>query len=186
MELFIKNMVCPRCIKRVGEILESLGLKLVEISLGHVTIENSISLEQRKILNDHLTLDGFELIEDPKRKWVASIKTYLIELLEDELISNENFKLSSYLAEKLEVDYQKLSQVFSDIESLTIEKFFITLKVEKVKEWLSYGDYSLSEIAYKLGYSSVNHLSNQFKQQTGYTATEFKKLKTKPRKGLAI
>lgn len=174
MKLFIKNMVCNRCIKVVREELEKLGHTVLDISLGEVEIKDKPSVEDLLIIKNILEENGFELIENKAAKLIESLKTIIVEYVHH---SNEdlNLNLSKLIENKLSNGYSYLSALFSSTENITIEHFFILQKIEKAKELLKYGDLTLSEIAYKLGYNSVNHLSSQFKKVTGMTASEFKK-----------
>jgi AraC-like DNA-binding protein len=159
---------------------EKLGLQTIAVELGEVELANEISDEQKHILLENLQAVGFDLIDDKKSKTVERIKTLIIDLVHHK---NNDLKvnLSDYLAEDLSQDYNSLSNLFSEIENTTIEKYFISQKIEKVKELLVYNELSLSEIADILNYSNVAHLSNQFKKITGFTPTSFKKSKDKKR-----
>ena len=180
MKLYIKNMVCSRCKMVVKSEFEKLGLQTIAVELGEVELANEISDEQKHILLENLQAVGFDLIDDKKSKTVERIKTLIIDLVHHK---NNDLKvnLSDYLAEDLSQDYNSLSNLFSEIENTTIEKYFISQKIEKVKELLVYNELSLSEIADILNYSNVAHLSNQFKKITGFTPTSFKKSKDKKR-----
>ena len=182
-ELHIKNMVCNRCVKVVHDELEKLGCTVHSVELGKavVSFPEEKTLEPIKMI---LEENGFELIEDKKAQLVDTIKTTIIELIYQNKLEEMNVNFSDYLAEKLDKDYHYLTSLFSSMTGITIEKFFILQRVERVKEWLFYNDFTLSEMAFKLGYSSVAHLSNQFKQVTGLTPTLFKKSKIQPRKPL--
>jgi len=174
-KLFIKNMVCPRCIKVVRDELEKLNVKIKSITLGEV--ETKISKEKLPLdqISNVLAENGFELINDSSAIIIEQIKNEIISVIqeyEDEDLANINFP--SYLSKKKNKDYNSLSSLFSRTEGITIEHFIILQKIEKVKEYLKYNELTLSEIAYKLGYSSVQHLSRQFKKNTGLTASEFK------------
>jgi AraC-like DNA-binding protein len=159
---------------------EKLGLQTIAVELGEVELANEISDKQKHILLENLQAVGFDLIDDKKSKTVERIKTLIIDLVHHK---NNDLKinLSDYLAEDLSQDYNSLSNLFSEIENITIEKYFISQKIEKVKELLIYNELSLSEIADILNYSNVAHLSNQFKKITGFTPTSFKKSKDKKR-----
>ena len=159
---------------------EKLGLQTIAVELGEVELANEISDKQKHILLENLLAVGFDLIDDKKSKTVERIKTLIIDLVHHK---NNDLKvnLSDYLAEDLSQDYNSLSNLFSEIENTTIEKYFISQKIEKVKELLVYNELSLSEIADILNYSNVAHLSNQFKKITGFTPTSFKKSKDKKR-----
>ncbi|MDQ1167360.1 MULTISPECIES: AraC family transcriptional regulator [unclassified Flavobacterium] len=180
MKLYIKNMVCSRCKMVVKSEFEKLGLQTIAVELGEVELEKEISDEQKEVLLENLQVLGFDLIDDKKTKTVERIKNLIIDLVHHK---NNDLKinLSDYLAENLNQDYNSLSNLFSEIENTTIEKYFISQKIEKVKELLIYNELSLSEIADILNYSNVAHLSNQFKKITGFTPTSFKQLKDKKR-----
>lgn len=174
-KLYIKNMVCPRCIKVVKEELEKLGIEIISIELGEVQIGQNVSTLNLDNVKTVLEKEGFELIEDTKAKLIDSIKTEIISIIQkykDEDLEKLNF--SKYLNDKFNKDYNYMSSLFSKTEGITIEHYIILQKIEKAKELLKYGELTLSEIAYRLGYSSVQHLSRQFKQVTGLTASKFK------------
>lgn len=176
-------MVCIRCKMVVKSELRKLGLHYITVDLGEAEIFENISTEQLTILDAALRKSGLELMDDKKSMLVEKIKTVIIELVhyqEDQIKVN----LSDYLSEKLKQDYTYLSHLFSEVKGTTIEKYYLSHKIEKVKELLVYDELNLSEIAYKLHYSSVAHLSNQFKKMTGLTPSHFKELKHKRRSGL--
>ncbi len=178
-------MVCNRCIKVVKEELEKLGVTIKRISLGEVETEQPLENLPINKINHILKENGFELIEDKKAKIVERIKSFIIKTIyEHESLINKNLKFSSLIENELELDYNYLSSLFSSQESITIEQYIILQKIERAKELLKYGELTLSEIAYKLGYSSVQHLSNQFKKITGFTASQFKSLTENMRKPL--
>ncbi|MDY0987541.1 AraC family transcriptional regulator [Flavobacterium sp. CFBP9031] len=180
MKLYIKNMVCSRCKMVVKSEFEKLGLPTISVELGEVELEKEISDEQKEVLLENLQVLGFDLIDDKKTKTVERIKNLIVDLVHHK--NNElKINLSDYLAENLNQDYNSLSNLFSEIENTTIEKYFISQKIEKVKELLIYNELSLSEIADILNYSNVAHLSNQFKKITGFTPTSFKQSKDKMR-----
>ncbi|MHA4807253.1 helix-turn-helix domain-containing protein [Flavitalea flava] len=180
MKLYIRNMVCNRCITAVRAELELLGLQPVSITLGEVEVEGEISKEVLTRLGDSLLQLGFELIDDRKSRIIEKIKNELVNLVhytEEQPRTN----LSDFLSSKLNHDYNYLSTLFSDVEGITIEKYFIAQKIEKAKELLMYDELTLSEIAFRLGYSSVGYLSNQFKKVTGFTPSHFKTIREKKR-----
>ena len=180
--LYIKNMVCPRCIKVVKDELTKLGLNVKNVELGEATIETNnkpVNLEQ---IRNILEANGFELLDDKQGKLVEKIKTLIIEKIQNTKDGElERFNFSKYLSENLNVTYQYLSHLFSSLEDITVEKYIIHQKIEKVKELLVYDELTLSEIAFNLGYSSVQHLSSQFKKITGFTPSHYKNLKDKKR-----
>lgn len=174
-------MVCSRCKMVVRSELEKLGLQLLSVDLGEVETNAPITSTQKKEISDHLNNFGFELIDDKKSKAIEKIKTLIIELIYNK--NNElNINLSDYISQNLLQDYTSLSHLFSEVEGITIEKYFILQKIERVKELLMYDEMSLSQIAFLLNYSSVGYLSNQFKKITGLTPSHFKQLKNKKRK----
>lgn len=170
--LFIKNMVCPRCITVVKDELSNLGLTVEAIELGKAEIkEFDIRLSEiRTVLEKH----GFELIEDQEAVLVAQTKKVLLELLDDTDLLHSGIKTSEHLESKLETSYYSLSKVFSKSENITIEKFFIRLRIEKAKELLEYNELSAQEIAVRLGYGSVQHFYSQFKAVSGLSLKEYK------------
>ena len=173
-------MVCHRCIIVVQSELEKLGLKYITIDLGEVTLANDITNEEKLQLAKALENFGFELLNDENSKTINRIKSVLIDLLHNK--NNDiAIPLSSYLTKNIYQDYSKLSNLFSQTEGISIEKYFINLKIEKVKELMVYDELSLSQIANLLNYSSVSHLSRQFKKVTGLNPTQFKLLKDKKR-----
>ena len=183
MKIYIKNMVCNRCIMVVKNELEKLGFQTLNISLGEVELKNDLTETEKTDLDNHLKTFGFELIDDKKSRLIGQIKSLIIELVHQQ---NSDLKtnLSDFLISRLHHDYTYLSNLFSEVEGTTIEKYFIAQKIEKVKELLVYDELSLSEIAYKMNYSSVGYLSNQFKKVTGLTPTHFKNIKENKRKPL--
>ncbi len=183
--IYIKNMVCNRCIKVVGDELTKLKINVKNISLGEV--ETILPLDKLPLgtIKDALERNGFELIEDKKAKVIEKIKNFIIKTIyEKENILGENIKFSTMLEKELKLEYHYLSNLFSSQESITIEQYIILQKIERAKELLKYGELTLSEIAYKLGYSSVQHLSNQFRKVTGFSASQFKNLTSNMRKPL--
>ncbi|WP_412466788.1 helix-turn-helix domain-containing protein [Pedobacter sp. KLB.chiD] len=183
MNLHIKNMVCNRCKMVVKAELEKLGFKPLLVELGEVTLAENITADDKIKIAEQLTRFGFELLEDKKTQTAEQIKTALINLVH---YTKEPLKinLSAYLSEQLKQEYTSLSSIFSEIENQTIEKYFIAQKIEKAKEMLTYGELTLSEIAYQLNYSSVAHLSAQFKKVIGITPSAYKLASTDSRKTL--
>ncbi|WP_233549880.1 AraC family transcriptional regulator [Flavobacterium sp. 102] len=165
----------------VRSVFENMGINPIAVELGEVELENDIQESQKQELLKNLRAIGFDLIDDKKSKTIDRIKTLIIDLVQNK---NNDLKsnLSDYLAQQLHQDYNTLSNLFSEVENTTIEKYFINQKVEKIKELIIYDELSLSEIAYSLNYSSVSHLSNQFKKATGFSPTYFKNLKSIKRK----
>lgn len=174
--LYIKNMVCDRCIMVVQSELKKLDIQTENVTLGKVALKQELSDDQIKMLNENLLARGFEVIDDKKSQIIEGIKNVIIELVHYQGSETKN-NLSDILSNKLQHDYNYLSNLFSEVESTTIEKYFIAQKIEKVKELLGYDELSLSEIADSLNYSSVAYLSNQFKKVTGLTPSQFKQIK---------
>lgn len=183
--IFIKNMVCNRCITAVNDSLEKLGIELSAISLGEVEIRKTLTAEQKEKLAGILAEQGFELIEDKRAQLIEKIKKTIIEFVHYNMNSSSvKTNLSELLTKSLDRDYSTLSALFSTCEGITIEHYLILQKIERVKELIKYDELSLAEIAYRLGYSSLPHLSSQFKKTTGMTITQFKKNTTNFRKPL--
>ncbi len=176
-------MVCNRCIMAASQILKDLKIPYSSVKLGEVELLEQISDEKLIELKEKLFDIGFELIDDKKSRLIEKIKNILIELVHY-AEEDQKLNLSVYLSDKLNYDYNYLSNLFSEIEGTTIEKYFIAQKIEKVKELLVYDELTLSQIADKLGYSSIAHLSNQFKKVTGLSPSHFKNIKTVKRKPL--
>ena len=173
-------MVCIRCQMVVKAELEKLGVQYVDVKIGEADTVMELSREKLDQLDIALKKSGLELMDDKKSILVEKIKNAIIELVhytDDQIKVN----LSDHLSEKLNHDYTYLANLFSEVKGTTIEKFFLAHKIERVKELIVYDELNLSEIAYKLHYSSVAHLSNQFKKMTGLTPSHFKKLKNKRR-----
>lgn len=182
--LNIKNMVCPRCIKTVEEELRKIGLNIEHIELGKVELKGQIETETIKKIDKVLTENGFELIYDKKNQIIDKIKTTIIEIIHYEKEIPNNVNISDFIARELGYDYSYLSNLFSSVEGTTIEKYIVQQKIEKVKELLTYDELSLTEISYQLDYSSVQHLSNQFKKITGFSPSQYKKLEENKRNPL--
>jgi len=178
MKLYIKYMVSLRCKMLVKEELEKLGHECVSVDLGSAEIEGELTQEEEEEFRENLKKAGLELLDDRKNILVEKIKSVIVDMVHyaDEL---PNVNDSDYISEKLGYDYTYLSNTFSEVKGITIQKYIIMHKIEKVKELLLYDELTLTEIAYRLHYSSVAHLSNQFKKVTGLTPTYFKKLKKK-------
>lgn len=181
--IFIKNMVCNRCILVVTEILKNLHLTPLNVELGKVVVREDLQPEDRKAIQEILPQYGFELIDDKRIRIIEQIRTAVIELVHYEDNASK-LKLSEYLKEKCHYDYSFLSKLFSEANGISIEKYYIAQKVERIKELLIYGELSISEIADLLQYSSVAHLSTQFRNVTGMTPSRFKQLKEHKREPL--
>lgn len=164
--------------------LSGLGYTIKAIELGEVKINEELTKGNLEQIRQVLTGNGFELIDDRKSKIINRIKTLIIEFIHYDREKPEHINLSDFLAGELDHDYSYLSNLFSSVEGITIEKYLIHQKIEKVKELLVYDELSLNEISFQLGYSSVQHLSNQFKKITGLTPSHFKKIKNSRRNPL--
>ena len=183
MILYIKYMVSLRCKMLVKEELKKLGLHYVVIELGTVDVLEDITPEQREQLRQNLLRSGLELLDDKKSILVEKIKNVITEMIHySDEIPKVNY--SDYISEKVGYDYTYLSNIFSEVKGITIQQFIINHKIERVKELLLYDELNLTEISYKMHYSSVAHLSNQFKKVTGLNPTYFKRLKMKRRDNL--
>jgi AraC family transcriptional regulator len=183
--LLVKNMVCHRCVLAVEDILRQAGINFNKVLFGEIHLANEITSEQKEILREKLSGVGFELIDNQLGGLVEKIKALVIKKARNEAEeSNNKIKLSEYLSRKLHHEYTYLSSLFSSVEGRTIEAFFIEQRIEKAKELLIYGQLTLSQIAFDLDYSSVAHLSNQFKKITGLTPSYFKQIGAQKRKAL--
>ena len=178
LKLYIKNMVCIRCKMVVKAELEKLGLHYTTVELGEAEIMENISAEQHDQFKEALLKSGLELMDDKKSVLIGKIKNVIIEFVH---YSEESLRInfSDFLSQKLNHDYTYLANLFSEVQGTTIEKFLITHKIERVKELLVYDELNLTKIAYLMHYSSVAHLSAQFKKVTGLTPSHFKQLKNK-------
>ena len=180
--LFVKNMVCQRCILAVNEILIKLSIPFHQVRIGEIYLLEALSKEQHDLLSSTLEKIGLELIDNRMRGMIEKIKQLVLMRARKEVDAKEKMKLSVFLSEHLHHEYTYLSSFFSAIEGRTIENYFIEQRIEKVKELLVYKEMTLSEIAYEMEYSSVAHLSNQFKKITGLTPSHFKQVGSHKRK----
>lgn len=184
MQLFIKNMVCQRCILAVKSEAEKLGIRYADISLGQMKFhEAEPDTQVMEKLKSVLRNLGFEIIDDKKSRLIERVKTIVIEKIhhsEDELRNN----WSEIIATELQYEYNYISNLFSSVEGITIEQYIIRQKIEKAKELLFYDELTLSEISYRMGYSSAAYLANQFKKVTGMTPGQFRQLLIKNRRPL--
>jgi AraC-like DNA-binding protein len=180
LKIYIKYMVSNRCKMAVKTVLKSLGLHFIVVDLGEVEIMETLSAEQRGLLTSALQNSGLELMDDKRAILIEKIKNAIIEMVHH---TNEMIKVnfSDYLSEKLQHDYTYLANLFSEVQGTTIEQFIISHKVERIKELIIYDELNITEIAWKMNYSSVAHLSNQFKKVTGLSPSHFKQLKGKRR-----
>jgi len=176
MKLFVKNMVCNRCVAAVRQEFEKIGLHPEKVSLGEVEIkENSIADDVLQLLDSNLKGLGFERIDDRKARLIEGIKNKIIQLIHHSDQVDRKYNWSKLLSDEMHYEYNYLSNLFSSVEGITLEQYIIRQKIEKAKELLFYDELNLSQIASQLGYSSVAHLSAQFKKVTGMTPSELKK-----------
>ena len=176
-------MVCPRCIAAVSNILKELEIPYTSIKLGEVELPSTLALKKKLILSLVLQESGFSLINDRKSQLIEQMKTLVVDKIHHS-VEELDIKWADYISEKLHLDFKYLSSLFSSVESITFEQYIINQKIERVKELLVCDELTLSEIAFKLNYSSVAYLSNQFKKITGMTPSQFKKSVDKNRKSL--
>jgi AraC-like DNA-binding protein len=176
-------MVCDRCSMAVKQTLDQHSIPYQKVELGEIELAGKITEKKLQEFSASLSQLGFELIEDKKARIISKIKSSIIELVRNPETLYK-IKLSVFISDKLNKDFDSLSALFSEVEGITLEKYFIGQKIERVKELLVYDELTLSQIASELGYSSVNHLSAQFKKITGLTPTHFKKIGAQKRKSL--
>ena len=173
-------MVCNRCISAVEDVFRNSEIDFVSVNLGWVETSNDLYNNKLQKLNENLQKIGFEILENASQKQIEIIKKLILEKVQN-LDINEDFLLSKYLSEQLNKEYSNISKIFSQTENITLEQYFILQKIEKVKELLIYRELTLSQIADKLGYKTVQHLSQQFKKTTGFSPSQFQELKEKKR-----
>ena len=174
-------MVCPRCIMSVEQILKENKLEAKNVQLGEIELVEDLSEKQLNVFSEALQKVGFELLDDQRTQLIEKIKNLLIQKVQEGNIE-EHFSINKYLTKEIFKDYSSLSKLFSVVEGITIEQFFLLQKIEKTKEWLMYNELTLGQISLNLGYSSTQHLSSQFKKLTGMTPTAFKSLGSLHRK----
>ena len=182
-KILIKNMVCNRCISAVEQLFSALQIPVQEVKLGEVLLEKELKLKEISQLKQELSKVGFELIETRSEKLIEDIKRITIEYLNSDYIQNK-IPLSLFLTQYLSYDYSYLSDLFSKKEHKTIEQFFIFQRIEKVKALIQLNQYTFSEIAFQVGFSSVHHMSSQFKKVTQMTPSAFKTLERKPMRAI--
>jgi len=172
MKYYVKNMVCPRCIMAVEQLLKDIDIRPLEVQLGEIVLDRVMNDDELAVFRARLEELGFELLDDSRKQQIEKIKSIIISQIHHS--GDDKYNFSELLAKTLHKDYSQLSKLFSATEGITIEHFVILQKTEKVKELIAYNQWSLSEIAGQLGYSSVAHLSAQFKKTTGLTPSQFK------------
>lgn len=175
-EIQVKNMVCPRCILAVEQALKQLSIPFEKVVLGKVLLSDPIEESKFIQLEQEFLQLGFEILKTKEVQRIEEIKHLLHSLIRQADIPG-GFNLTDFIREHIIEDYSRVSHLFSSTEGITIERFFIQLKLDKVKEWLFYEEMQLSEMAWKLGYSSVQHLSSQFKKYTGFTPSAYKRIR---------
>ena len=180
MKIYVKNMACESCKIFVKEVLDELHIKSVKVGLGEIETKNDVSDEDKEKLNVKIKKAGLELLEKKNGVLIEKIRAVIIDYVYKS-DDQAHTKFSVLLSEKLHHDYVYLANFFSEVEATTIEQYLIALKIERIKELILFDELTLTQISYKLNYSSVAHLSNQFKKITGLTPTHFKKLKEKRR-----
>lgn len=177
-------MVCNRCIMVVEDILKQVDIVPIAVNMGEVILQEPLDDARKEDLKNRLESVGFELIDNKKIRLIEKIKNAIIKLVRQDNNDLKSNNLSDYIVEEVNLDYTYVSNLFSEIENTTIEKYFILQKIERVKELLVYDELSLSQIAFLLNYSSTAHLSTQFKKITGLTPSHFKQIKENKRKPL--
>ena len=181
--LYIKNMVCDRCRMSVEQALRDNGLHPIDVQLGVAQVEGDVSDERRAQLADALQALGFKLLADRRQQVVEQIRAAVIRLVHYRDNRSE-VNLSDYLQQELHMEYSSLSKLFSEVTGTTLERYYIEQRIERVKELLTYGELTLTQIAFQLHYSSVAYLSSQFKMVTGITPSAYKNLQHKDRRAL--
>ena len=177
-KLVIRNMVCDRCKAAVERLLEKHDIPVKHIDLGEIELSEEISQEKIDALREPLQEIGFELVDDREAALIAKIKSAIVQLVHHNGSGGEKVKLSDHLSSILHKEYSSLASLFSEVEGITIEHYFLLQRLERVKELIKYGELTMSEIAFQTGFSSVAHLSAQFKKLTGMTPTAFKEMGT--------
>jgi AraC family transcriptional regulator len=176
MKLIIRNMVCDRCKAAVRRVLEEFGLPVKHVDLGEVELQEEVPQDRIDRVRGPLQQIGFDLVDDREAAMIAKIKSAVIQLVHYTGNGGQKGKLSDHLSAILHREYSSIAALFSEVEGITIEQFFLLQRLERVKELIKYGELSMGEIAFQTGFSSVAHLSNQFKKLTGMTPTSFKEL----------
>jgi len=175
-EISIKGMVCDRCKSVINQGITNLGYPVIQVALGKIRISSSLQENDLMRISNFLKEQGFELLADKKEKLVKKVKEIIEEIFDENGKYDSKIKFSILLAEQLNMNYDSISEIFAKFETTTIEKYLITRRLEKVKELLAYTNLSLTEIAYRTGFNSINHLSRQFKEMTGLPPSYFKSI----------
>lgn len=181
-EISIKGMVCERCISVIKEGVTNLGYEVEKVSLGRLIIKSEIDKDENQRIEQFLTENGFEVISNRQVRIVSQAKELINEVFGQNVKYDVRLKFSSLLSETLHMNYDSISELFTELEGMTLEKYIITKRLEKVKELLVYTEFTLTEIAYITGFSSINHLSRQFKELTGFSPSHFKHVRSSKQK----
>ncbi len=181
-ELLIKGMVCERCVSVITEGITQLGYSINNLSLGKLSLKNNLTKDDTIKIENFLSENGFNLISNRKVRVVTQAKELINEVFNENVKYETGLKFSGLLSEKLHMNYDSISEMFTEIEGITLEKYIITKRLEKVKELLVYTEFTLTEIAYITGFSSINHLSKQFKELTGFSPSHFKAVRSNKQK----
>ena len=176
-EILIKGMVCERCVSVIKDGLTALGYKINKISLGKLFIETELNKNDQSRVEYFLAENGFTLISNRQLRIVTQAKELIADVFNKNTKYDSNLKFSSLLSENLHMNYDSISALFTELEGITLEKYIIAKRLEKVKELLVYTEFTLTEIAYITGFSSINHLSRQFKELTGFPPSHFKSVR---------
>lgn len=177
-DIIIKGMVCERCVSFITAGITQMGYTITGVSLGKVSLAGTLTIDDQDRIRKFLTNNGFDLIASRQVKTVHQIKALVEKIFRDDFGNSVKRKFSELLAQELHMNYDSMSQMFKTVEGITLEKYIITKRLEKVKELLVYSNYSLTEIAFQTGFSSINHLSRQFKELTGFPPSHFKSLRS--------
>jgi AraC family transcriptional regulator len=177
-ELLIKGMVCERCVSVITEGITRLGYSINKLSLGKLSLKEDLTKDDTNKIEHFLSENGFELISNRQVRIVTQAKELISEVFDQNMKYDAGLKFSGLLSEKLHMNYDSISEIFTTIEGITLEKYIITKRLEKVKELLVYTEFTLTEIAYVTGFSSINHLSRQFKELTGFSPSHFKSVRS--------
>ncbi|MEO7991499.1 MAG: AraC family transcriptional regulator [Chryseolinea sp.] len=181
-EILIKGMVCERCVSVIKEGITNLGYDVAKVSLGKVSINSDLDKDGLKQIAYFLSENGFELASNRYLRTVSQVKELINEVFSENLKYDSKLKFSTLLSDRLHMNYDSISELFTKMEGITLEQYIITKRLEKVKELLVYTEFTLTEIAYITGFGSLNHLSRQFKELTGFSPSHFKSIRTEKKK----
>lgn len=181
-DILIKGMVCERCVSVIKDGITDLGYEVNKVSLGKLSLNSELDKNDYQRIESFLTENGFEMISNRQVRIVNQAKDIIGEVFGENLKYDSKLKFSSLLSETLHMNYDSISELFTELEGITLEKYIITKRLEKVKELLVYTEFTLTEIAYITGFSSINHLSRQFKELTGFSPSHFKSIRSDKKK----